>query len=107
MRIKSLAAAVLLGVSALGLSGCATGLPAQVSRYQAMPAPQGQSFFIVASHPGETGGLEFSRFAGQVAQNLQAQGYAQAPSLQAATMVVSLDYGVDEGRQRVERDPFS
>jgi len=107
MRIKSLAAAVLLGVSALGLSGCATGLPAQVSRYQAMPAPQGQSFFIVASHPGETGGLEFSRFAGQVAQNLQAKGYAQAPNLQAATMVVSLDYGVDEGRQRVERDPFS
>jgi hypothetical protein len=107
MRIKNLAAVALLGVSALGLSGCAQGLRTEVSRYQAMPAAQGQSFFIVASHPGETGGLEFSRYAGQVAQALQAQGYAQAPSLEAATMVVSLDYGVDEGRQRVERDPFA
>jgi hypothetical protein len=77
-----------------------------VSRYQAMPAPQGQSFFIVASHPGDTGGPEFTRYAGQVAQALQAKGYAQAPSLEAATMVVNLDYGVDEGQERVERDPF-
>jgi hypothetical protein len=107
MRIKSLAAAALLGVSALGLAGCATGLPTQVSRYQAMPAAQGQSFFITAANPAAAGGLEFSRYAGQVAQNLQAQGYAQAPSLEAATMVVSLDYGVDDGHQRVERDPFA
>ena len=106
MRIKTIAAAALLGVSALGLSGCATGLRTQVSRYQAMPAPQGQSFFITAAHPADSG-LEFSRYAGQVAQQLQAQGYAQAPSLEAATMVVSLDYGVDEGQERVERDPFA
>jgi hypothetical protein len=106
MRIKTIAAAALLGVSALGLSACATGLPTQVSRYQAMPAPQGQSFFIAANGPAAAGGLEFSRYAGQVAHGLQAQGYAQAPSLEAATMVVTLDYGVDDGQQRVERDPF-
>lgn len=107
MRFTRLAAAALLGVSALGLSACATGLRTEVSRYQAMPAPQGQSFFIVATHPADTGGLEFSRFAGQVAQAMQAQGYAQASSLEAATMVVKLDYGVDEGQQQVERDPFA
>ena len=107
MRINQLAAAALLGISALGLAGCATGLPTQVSRYQAMPAPQGQSFFITAAHPADAGSLEFARFAGQVAQHLQAKGYAQAPSLEAATMVVSLDYGVDEGEERVERDPFA
>lgn len=107
MRINQLAAAALLGISALGLSACATGFPAQVSRYQAMPAPQGQSFFIVPSDPAQASGLEFSRYAGQVAQAMQAQGYAQAPSLQAASMVVKLDYGVDEGRQQVERDPFA
>jgi hypothetical protein len=107
MRINKLAAAALLGISALGLSACATGLRTQVSRYQAMPAPQGQSFFIVPANPADAGGLEFSRYAGQVAQAMQAQGYAQAPSLQAATMVVSLDYGVDEGEQQVERDPFA
>jgi hypothetical protein len=107
MRIRYFAAAALLGVSALGLGGCATGFPAQVSRYQAMPAPQGQSFFIVPADPAQAGGLEFSRYAGQVAQAMQVQGYAQAPSLEAATMVVRLDYGVDEGQQQVERDPFA
>ena len=44
----------------------------------------------------------FARYAGQVAQAMQAQGYAMAPSLAAATMVVQLDYGVDEGEERVE-----
>jgi hypothetical protein len=107
MRINKLAAAALLGISALGLSACATGLRTEVSRFQAMPVPQGQSFFIVAAHPADTAGLEFTRYAGQVAQALQAKGYAQAPSLEAATMVVSLDYGVDEGEERIERDPFS
>ena len=107
MRINSLAAAALLSISALGLAGCATGFPAQVSRYQAMPAPQGQSFFIVPAHAASTGGLDFTRYAGQVAQAMQAQGYAQAPSLEAATMVVRLAYGVDEGQREVERDPFA
>jgi hypothetical protein len=107
MRGNKLAAALLLGISALGLSACATGLRTQVSRYQAMPAPQGESFFIVPANTADASGLEFSRYAGQVAQAMQAQGYAMAPSLQAATMVVSLDYGVDEGQQQVERDPFS
>ena len=107
MRIKQLAAAALLGISALGLSACATGLRTEVSRYQAMPAPQGQSFFIVPANNADAGGLEFSRYAGQVAQAMQAQGFAQAPSLEAATMVVRLDYGVDEGQERVERDPFA
>jgi hypothetical protein len=107
MRLQKLVAAALLGLSALGLAGCATGFPAQVSRYQAMPAPQGQSFFITPADPANAGGLEFARYAGQVALAMQAQGYAQAPALDAATMVVRLDYGVDEGREQVERDPFA
>ncbi len=107
MRINRFAAAALLGISALGLSACATGLRTQVSRYQAMPAPQGQSFFIVPADPANAGGLEFARYAGQVAQAMQAQGYALAPSAAAATMLVQLDYGVDEGEERVERDPFN
>jgi hypothetical protein len=107
MRINTLAAAALLGISALGLSACATGLRTEVSRYQAMPPPQGQSFFIISKNPADSGSLEFARYAGQVAQAMQAQGFAQAPTLEAATMVVSVDYGVDEGQQRVERDPFA
>ena len=32
----------------LALSACATGLPTKVTRFQLMPAPQGQSFVIQA-----------------------------------------------------------
>jgi len=107
MRINKFAAAVLLGVSTLGLTACATGFPTQVSRYQAMPAPQGQSFFVVAANPTDSGGLEFSRYATAVAQAMQAQGYAPAVSPQAATMLVRVGYGVDQGRQEIDVDPFA
>jgi len=107
MRISKLAAAVLLGVSTLGLTACVTGFPTQVSRYQAMPAPQGQSFFVVAANPADAGGLQFTQYATIVAQAMQAQGYAPAASPQAATMLVQLNYGVDQGRQEIDVDPFA
>ncbi|MEO5773216.1 MAG: DUF4136 domain-containing protein [Sphingomicrobium sp.] len=105
MSIRKLAAAAFLGVAALGLSACATGLPTQVSRYQAMPAPQGQSFFVVPAN-GQPAGLEFSRYAAFVSQAMQAQGYAAATSPQAASMLVRLNYGVDEGQTEYREDPF-
>ena len=107
MRISKLAAALALGVAAAGLSGCATGFPAQVSRYQAMPAPQGQSFIVVPMDARQAGGLEFSRYASMVSQAMSAQGYVPAASANSATMVVRVGYGVDQGQQVVESDPFS
>jgi len=104
MRNFRLAAALVLGVSGVALSGCATGFPAQVSRYQAMPAPQGQSFIVVPMDARDTGGLEFSRYAGMVAQGMQAQGYTPAASIGQATMVVRLGYGVDDGQTEIRRD---
>ena len=69
MRIRKLSAAVAMGVAALGLSACAESISTTVSRYQAMPAPQGQSFFVVPDSPmAANGGLEFQRYAGIVAQ---------------------------------------
>ena len=107
MRISKLAAAAFLGVAALGLSACANTLNTEVSRYQAMPAPQGQTFFVT---PGEgmaaNGGLEFQRYAGIVAQQLQARGYTPAANPQSATMTVQLGYGVDRGQVRFTSDPF-
>jgi len=107
MRISKLAAAAFLGVAALGLSACANTLNTEVSRYQAMPAPQGQTFVVV---PGEgmaaNGGLEFQRYAGIVAQQLQARGYTPAASPQNASMTVQLGYGVDRGQVRITSDPF-
>lgn len=100
-KLLSLAAPLAL----LTLGACATGFPAQVSRYQAMPAPQGQSFVIQAADPKDRGGLEFSQYASLVRQHLIAQGYSEAASPQSATLVVSLDYGVDDGRQQVVTRP--
>jgi len=107
MRIKMLAAAAMLGVASLGLSACAQTLNATVSRYQAMPAPQGQTFSVV---PGEgmaaRGGLEFQRYAGLVAQQLAARGYAPAANPGSANLIVQLGYGVDRGQVRYFSDPF-
>jgi hypothetical protein len=89
----------------LALGGCATGLPTQVSRYQAMPAPAGQSFIIQAADPEDRGGLEFSRYAELVRRHMLEQGYSEAPSPQAANLIVSLAYGVDDGRQQVVTRP--
>ena len=89
----------------LALGGCATGLPTQVSRYQAMPAPAGQTFAIEAADPDDRGGLEFSRYAELVRRHMIAQGYSEAGSRQSASLIVSLDYGVDDGRQQVVTRP--
>jgi hypothetical protein len=89
----------------LALSACATGLPTQVSRFQAMPAPQGQSFFIQAAKPENRGGLEFSQYADLVRQHLVGLGYREASGPGDATFLVSLDYGVDNGRERVVATP--
>jgi hypothetical protein len=91
----------------LALGGCATGLPTQDSRYQAMPAPAGQSFAIQAADPEDRGGLEFSRYAELVRRHMTAQGYSEAGSPQQASLIVSLDYGVDDGRQQVVTYPSS
>lgn len=107
MRSSKLAAAMIIGVAALGLSACAESLRTTVSRYQAMPAAQGQTFFVV---PGEgmaaTGGLEFQRYAGLVAQQLQARGYTPATGPRSASMLVQVGYSVDHGQVRVVEDPF-
>jgi hypothetical protein len=91
----------------LTLSGCATGLPTQVSRFQAMPAPQGQTFYIQPADPRDQGGLEFARYADLVRQRLMAEGFNPVPSAAQANFVVSLDYGVDRGQQKVVTYPGS
>lgn len=102
-KLLALAAPLAL----LGLSACAAGLPTEVSRFQAMPAPQGQSFAVVPED-GTKGGLEFSQYARLVSQHLSALGYREAQSPDAASFIVELGYGVDEGRQRIvaRPDPF-
>ena len=108
MRIRQLIATLALGTAAIGLSACAQQINTTVSRYQAMPAPQGQTFFVVpAGGMAANGGLEFQRYAGMVAQQLQARGFQPATSAQNASMVVQFGYGVDHGQTRIVEDPFA
>ena len=103
-RVKLASIPLLLA----GLGACATPFNADVTRYQTqLPAPQGQSFAVVAEDPALAGGLEFSQYASLVAAQMQRLGYAQASSPQAATLLVRFDYGVDRGRERVRRTGFS
>ena len=94
------------------VSACTTGFNADVSRFQTqLPAPQGQSFYVVAEDPALAGGLEFSQYASEVSKNLAELGYTQAASPEDATLLVRFDYGVDQGRERIRstgfrRDPF-
>lgn len=89
----------------MSLAACATGFPAQVARFQAMPAPQGQSFVIQAANPRNQGGLEFAQYASLVRSHLTAQGYREASSPQGASLIVLLDYGVDRGQPHVVSYP--
>src|SRR5215212_212484 len=100
-KILTLAAPAAL----LALAGCATGLRTQVSRYQAMPAPAGQTFYVVPAD-GASQGLEFNRYAALVSQQLAAKGYVPAGAPQLANMLVKLDYGVDEGETEYSVDPY-
>ncbi|MEP7349435.1 MAG: DUF4136 domain-containing protein [Sphingorhabdus sp.] len=97
-----------LPLSALSLAACATPFRADVSRFQELPAPQGQSFVVRAADAPDQGGIEFGQYAALVANEMQELGYVAAPTGSAADMTVTLDYGVDEGRERtvVRQDPF-
>jgi hypothetical protein len=104
MAIRRIAA-VLAPAVLLTLGACATPFRADVARFQALPAPQGQSFAIEAADPRNQGGLEFSQYARLVAARLTQQGYVQAATPSAATLTVTLDYGVDNGREKVVTSP--
>ena len=97
----------LAPVAVLALSACATPFQANVSRFQAMPAAQGQTYAIRSDNPRLEGGLEFQNYANLVAQRLNSFGYVRASDDKSANLVVTLDYGVDRGREKVRSVPGS
>ena len=102
MRIRKFAAAAAIALAALGLSGCASGLNTQVSRYQPAAIPAGASFYVVPLHGNSTPG--FYRYASMVSQQLAAQGFKPAGTPQLADVLVRVDYGVDQGKTEYVRD---
>lgn len=97
---------------AASLAACAPSFKADVSRFAStLPAPQGQTFAVVAEDPKLAGGLEFALYADMVEAELEELGYSQATP-ETANLLVRFDYGVDNGRERVRstggafNDPF-
>lgn len=100
-------ATFLAPLALLALSACTMHFNADVSRFQELPAPQGQTFAIRAANPANSSGIEFGQYAALVANELQKIGYVPA-SGGTADMTVSLDYAVDAGKERdiLRQDPF-
>ncbi|MDD3798068.1 MAG: DUF4136 domain-containing protein [Novosphingobium sp.] len=99
-----------VGLLLLAVAACTAPFKADVSRFQSqLPAPQGQTFAVIAEDPALAGGLEFAQYAHIVEAKMEKLGYRMAPP-QDATMLVRFDYGVDSGHDRVRstgmRDPF-
>ena len=91
----------------VAVAGCATPFNARVNRFQALPAPQGQSFIIKAGDPKREGSLEFAQYASLVSSKLTQVGYQVAPSDAAASLIVTLDYRIDGGREKIRSYPSS
>ncbi len=101
----------LIPLMVAGLAACAQPFNARVQRFAAqLPAPQGQTFAVVADDPALSGGLEFSQYARLVEGQMAKLGYTPASSPASASLIVRFDYGVDKGRDRVRStgfvDPF-
>ena len=102
-KLKTIAAPA---VALLLLAGCSTPFKADVARFQQMPAPQGQTFAVVADDPALSGGLEFQQYADMVAGQLSADGFVRASDPASAYLIVRLGYDVDNGREKVRSTGF-
>lgn len=93
------------------LAACTNTLDTKVSRFNNLPPPSGQTIAVIADDPALAGGLEFNQYARLVENHLAAVGYRPVPAGQGADLVARLEYGVDQGRERIRstpgfRDPF-
>jgi len=100
-KIIALAAPLAL----LAASACTQPFQANVSRFQALPVPEGQSFAIEPADPRNGGGLEFAQYAGLVSQRLAAYGYRPIEGRGKPELLVKFDYGVDHGVQKTVSRP--
>lgn len=105
---KDLKLRFVMPLAFLALGACAAPFRADVQRFEALPPAQGQSFAVVASDPELSGGLEFAQYAALVEQRMADLGYQRSDDPAEAQLIVSMDYDVDKGREKVvaDYDPF-
>lgn len=96
------AVTLVVATAALALGSCAENFNARVSRFQALPPPNGESFVVVASDPRLQGGLEFGQYAQLVSARLTEKGYRPAADGARPDLVVKMAYSVDRGQQKIQ-----
>jgi hypothetical protein len=104
MSLRRKILTVIAPAALLLAGGCAESFKANVARFQMMPPPDGQTFFVQASDPRMQGSIEFQSYAQQVAGRLTALGYHQGEPGHAS-LVVSMNYGVDNGHTEIVTTP--
>lgn len=106
MSFKRMLAAAAAPLALALLGGCTQTFDARVNRFSMLPpVSQGETFTIQPVDPKLEGSIEFRSYAGLVAQELQRFGYRPAADARSANLVVSLDYFVDNGREKVTSTP--
>ncbi|KRA81274.1 DUF4136 domain-containing protein [Altererythrobacter sp. Root672] len=99
---------ILVPLALAALAACTTPFKADVSRFESqLPAPAGQTFYVAALDPALEGGIEFRTYAQLVTNHLTELGYRPVTDRQGADLIVSFDYGVDNGRERIRSTGFS
>ncbi|ATE66754.1 DUF4136 domain-containing protein [Rhizorhabdus dicambivorans] len=97
--------AVAAPIALLAVSACTQPFEAKVSRFQALPVPEGQTFTVIPTDARNQGGLEFAQYASLVTQRLAAYGYRPVDGAGQPELVVKFDYGVDKGTPKVVSRP--
>ena len=96
---------MLLGAALLGTSACTNYFNADVTRFQRLPAPSGETFAVVPASKDDEKSLEFATYARYVAGELVQEGYQEVANPADASMLVALNYGVGDPREKLASRP--
>lgn len=99
MRFRPLAAIAVLGL----VAACAVPFQSRVVRFnQLVPQTAGGTFTVAPRDLDRQGSIEFQMYAQEVSRRLEAEGFRSAAAAESANFVVTLDYGTNQGRDRIE-----
>ena len=103
MRVMRFLGSLLL---LLAVAACATPFRSNVARFHTLEAIPAQASFIIQPRDlSRAGSLEFQTYARQVAARMGALGFRETGDPAAAQLVVVMDYGVNDGRERIASRP--
>lgn len=93
--------ALLALCAAALLSGCAATIRSEISALNQLPADVAGKTYVVGQYKEQEGSLEYQRYAGLIAAELDAKGLKQAASFGAADLLVFFRYALDQKTELV------